>query len=388
MITVAPAMSGAVPPGGYRLCAVDLDGTLLSWRTAADRAAECSATPMVSPANVAALQRVARDTATIVVVATGRGPASATRVADDVLGLGCPLVCNNGACVLSAALPSEDTCSSATTSAGAPALQRRTLIHASFYARDFVAGCCSAASDVVGGALICVYHPSATASSGCGISFCGSVPASVHASSINVMVCADEFPVVDEPRLSAAQREIVGNTRNTLHPYQSYDELARSEVAASCWKLLIWCAGEVRDALQLEIEKRLRPTERGIQLHRPETMLLEFVPPATNKAVGLQKLLNSLDDIAEQAAGASAAVGVSGNSEARKGGGAELRQNLLCFGDGDNDAEMLRSAAMGIAPSNSGAAAQGAATRVSEWAHYEDAVAQEIASLYGWQAPE
>ena len=86
-------------------------------------------------------------------------------------------------------------------------------------------------------------------------------------------------------------------------------------------------------------------------------MLLEFVPPQTDKASGLAKLCESL--------------GIGPESS-------------LCFGDGGNDVEMLAFAGLGVAMGNAGNAAKRAATRISQWAHYEDAVAQEIAAISGW----
>jgi hydroxymethylpyrimidine pyrophosphatase-like HAD family hydrolase len=137
----------------FSLVAVDLDGTLLQWKTQQDRDSEDSATPSISPANTEALRRVSSDGATVV-IATGRGPASATRVADDVLALPCPLVCNNGACVLSAP----------TAACG-----RREIIQSSFYPRDFVAGVAGIAGSV--NTLVCIYHPEPESPSGCAISF-------------------------------------------------------------------------------------------------------------------------------------------------------------------------------------------------------------------------
>ena len=148
-------------PATYALVAVDLDGTLLQWRTQEERNAERSATPGISEANTAALRRVS-EVATVV-IATGRGPASASRVADDVLALPCPLVCNNGACVLSAPDPA----------AGG----RRTVLKASFYPREFVVGV--AAVGGTANTLVCVYHPDPESPSGCAISYCGDVPADI-----------------------------------------------------------------------------------------------------------------------------------------------------------------------------------------------------------------
>ena len=191
----------------YKLVAVDLDGTLLQAKTQEERSAESSATPGISEANKAALRRVSE--AAAVVIATGRGPASASRVADDVLALGCPLICNNGACVLSAPDPA----------AGG----RRTVLQASFYPKDFVAGV--AAVGGTANTLVCVYHPDPESPSGCAISYCGDVPADVAPGSIHLMVCADEFPIADEPRLSETQREIVAGSRNSIHRYEIHGKL-------------------------------------------------------------------------------------------------------------------------------------------------------------------
>eukprot|EP01052_Picozoa_sp_SAG31_P040729 SAG31_NODE_5974_length_2231_cov_31.382270_3_plen_159_part_00 len=144
----------------YSLVAVDLDGTLLQWASQQDRDREVSATPAISAANTDALRRVFSENRAAVVIATGRAPSSASRVADDVLGLPCPLICNNGACVLSA--PNTDS-------------GRRELIQASFYPQDFVTGVvatCGAART-----LVCVYHPDPESPSGCAISFSVRLPA-------------------------------------------------------------------------------------------------------------------------------------------------------------------------------------------------------------------
>ena len=47
------------------------------------------------------------------------------------------------------------------------------------------------------------------------------------------MVCADEFPIADEPRLSTAQREIVAGSRNSIHRYATHGE-------STCNLLLIY----------------------------------------------------------------------------------------------------------------------------------------------------
>ena len=122
-------------------------------------------------------------------------------------------------------------------------------------------------------------------------------------------------------------------------------------------KLLLWAVGPTRDTLAEQIEARVSPSEFGITVHRPEAMLLEFVPPRTDKASGLAKLCESM------------------------GIGPE---NTLCFGDGGNDREMLAFAGLGVAMGNAVDDAKGAATRISQWAHSEDAVAQEIAAIFGW----
>eukprot|EP01050_Picozoa_sp_SAG11_P002114 SAG11_NODE_102_length_16709_cov_31.066093_21_plen_99_part_00 len=69
-----------------------------------------------------------------VVIATGRGTASALRVADGVLGVGSALLCNNGAVVLSSVPPRP----------GVPSPERtalmggRRILHKTFYPPQFV----------------------------------------------------------------------------------------------------------------------------------------------------------------------------------------------------------------------------------------------------------
>eukprot|EP01047_Picozoa_sp_COSAG01_P031516 COSAG01_NODE_2240_length_8087_cov_10.836254_2_plen_212_part_00 len=193
-----------------------------------------------------------------VVLATGRGPASAARVADRVLGLGCPLVCNNGACVLSRSerrlrqTPETDE-----------AWGQRRVLHSSYYPRKFVVGCARLAAAAE--TMLCIYHPDPDAPSGCAISFCGSVPVSVDDGGINVMVCADEFPDECSPRLSAAQRELVRRSHNALHRLEG-DAIATSSAASCCWKLLMWSVGAARDALRSAVENTLHPEAEGIQV--------------------------------------------------------------------------------------------------------------------------
>eukprot|EP01052_Picozoa_sp_SAG31_P040728 SAG31_NODE_5974_length_2231_cov_31.382270_2_plen_205_part_00 len=185
----------------------------------------------------------------------------------------------------------------------------------------------------------------------------GRVPDDVSLGSLNLMVCADEFPHADEPRLTAAQREIVKNSRNSTYRYDTHEALAASIACGQCWKLLFWATGATRDRLVARIEVELDPASKNIAVHAPEVMLVEFVPPQVNKASALSALRENL--------------GVP-------------RGRTLCFGDGANDVEMLQWASLGVAMGNAGEKAKGAATRVSKWAHHEDAVAKEIAQIFGW----
>lgn len=170
------------------------------------------------------------------------------------------------------------------------------------------------------------------------------------------MVCADEFPVKDDPRLTATQREIVANSRNSIFFHETHDALAASPAAGHCWKLLVWAVGSDRDRLAARIEAELEPAAHGITVHRPEVMLLEYVPPHVNKASALAVLSQTLS--VEQG-------------------------RTLCFGDGTNDVEMLRWAGLGVAMGNANEKAKAAASRVSEWPHHEDAVAKEILQIFG-----
>lgn len=185
------------------------------------------------------------------------------------------------------------------------------------------------------------------------------MPDEVSLGSINLMVCADEFPIADEPRLTAAQQEIVRNSRNSLHRYETHEALAASAAAGECWKLLLWAVGATRESLAAQIETELSPASHNIAVHWPEVMLLEFVPPHTNKASALARLCESMPGVEQE--------------------------HTLCFGDGGNDVEMLSWAGLGVAMGNAGEKAKAAATRVSEWAHHEDAVAREIAAIFGWE---
>ena len=172
------------------------------------------------------------------------------------------------------------------------------------------------------------------------------------------MVCADECPIEEDPRLTALQREIVASSRNTSHYYETHEALAASAAAGQCWKLLVWAVGPARDRLAAQIEAELEPGSRGITVHQPEVMLLEFVPPHVNKASALAMLSDSL--------------GVP-------------HERTLCFGDGSNDVEMLKWAGLGVAMGNASEKAKAAASKVSEWPHYEDAVARELLQIFGTQ---
>ena len=60
------------------------------------------------------------------------------------------------------------------------------------------------------------------------------------------MVCADEFPIADEPRLSTAQREIVAGSRNSIHRYATHGEstsnlllIYRTKIVQG-WPIKLW----------------------------------------------------------------------------------------------------------------------------------------------------
>ena len=185
----------------------------------------------------------------------------------------------------------------------------------------------------------------------------GCIPRDISLGSINLMVCADEFPNMEDPRLTASQRDIVASSRNSSHRYETHEALAGSAAAGRCWKLLIWAVGPARDMLAAQIEAELEPDSRGITVHQPEVMLLEFVPPHVNKASALAMLSESLGIPPER---------------------------TLCFGDGSNDVEMLKWAGLGVAMGNASEVAKAAASEVSEWPHYEDAVARELSHIFGF----
>jgi hydroxymethylpyrimidine pyrophosphatase-like HAD family hydrolase len=108
------------------------------------------------------------------------------------------------------------------------------------------------------------------------------------------------------------------------------------------------------------------------QILTPEPFLLEFVPPMTNKAAGLRVLCKALRH-----------DGDDDDDDDDDDHGVEL-SDVLAFGDGTNDVEMLASVGEGVCMANGGEAARAAATRISRWAHHEDAVAHELAAICGW----
>ena len=75
------------------------------------------------------------------------------------------------------------------------------------------------------------------------------------------MVCADECPIEEDPRLTALQREIVASSRNTSHYYETHEALAASAAAGQCWKMLVWAVGPARDRLAAQIEAELDEDE-------------------------------------------------------------------------------------------------------------------------------
>jgi len=82
--------------------------------------------------------------------------------------------------------------------------------------------------------------------------------------------------------------------------------------------------------------------------------------PAHDKAVGVQKLCEEMSR--------SPNVRIT-------------PQDCLAFGDGGNDASMLKLCGMGVAMRNAGNAAKEAANRTSEWSNEEDGVAKELAEM-------
>jgi hydroxymethylpyrimidine pyrophosphatase-like HAD family hydrolase len=57
--------------------------------------------------------------------------------------------------------------------------------------------------------------------------------------------------------------------------------------------------------------------------------------------------------------------------------------DLLAFGDAENDLEMLRLAGMGIALANATPGLRANYHRFSPWSNAEDAVARELAAIFG-----
>jgi hydroxymethylpyrimidine pyrophosphatase-like HAD family hydrolase len=57
--------------------------------------------------------------------------------------------------------------------------------------------------------------------------------------------------------------------------------------------------------------------------------------------------------------------------------------DVLAFGDGDNDLCMLKLCGMSISPSNASPNAKAAAKAVSSWTNDEDCVYRELAKIYG-----
>ena len=59
-------------------------------------------------------------------------------------------------------------------------------------------------------------------------------------------------------------------------------------------------------------------------------------------------------------------------------------EDILAFGDGVNDIEMIQIAGCGIAMANATAALKEVAHRISPWTNAEEAVAQELIRLKGY----
>ena len=58
-------------------------------------------------------------------------------------------------------------------------------------------------------------------------------------------------------------------------------------------------------------------------------------------------------------------------------------QELIAFGDAENDLEMLNLAALGIAMGNASPGLRANWSRISPWTHAQDGVARELAKLFG-----
>lgn len=133
----------------------------------------------------------------------------------------------------------------------------------------------------------------------------------------------------------------------------SLDELPREGLE----KLLVICDPESRDRLRGAWAPRLAGL-CDLTTSNPE--YLEFLAKGVSKGSTLQGWL------------AKAGLGP---------------QDLIAFGDGENDLEMLRMAGCGLAMANAVPGLRDAYGRLSRWSHAEDGVARELCALFGMDYP-
>ncbi|MBN2037476.1 MAG: HAD family phosphatase [Chitinispirillaceae bacterium] len=112
-------------------------------------------------------------------------------------------------------------------------------------------------------------------------------------------------------------------------------------------KIIFVGAGEAMDREEKHF-KRL--WNSGVYICRTWSHYLEFLDPAANKADGLAAVANQ--------------YGISWDE-------------IVAFGDAENDIPMLKRAGLGIAVANAPPDVKKAAKRVSPWTNNEDAVAKE-----------
>lgn len=140
--------------------------------------------------------------------------------------------------------------------------------------------------------------------------------------------------------------DLVDNAQTVM---DSYDDAL--DICLSAKVLLM---AEDADELIAKAHSELDATEFTIIRGSPHPFFVEFLRPDVTKGYGLKLLCEHIG------------VGM---------------EEVVAFGDGDNDREMLQLAGLGVAMKNAKQAAKEVANVVIDWSNDEDGVAKQLEAL-------
>jgi len=318
MADAAPGSAGPLPIAAI---ALDLDGTLLrSDKTVDDR-------------TVATLRALAARGVQLV-IATGRMTPAVLHV-EARLGVPCALVTYNGACAYAPGARDDavERSGSRDVAAGEPA------------AFPDLAGLPHSGRVVAPADRVRLFHrPVPAPAAEAIVRWC-----EANGVAVNIYV-DDRLFIHADPRFHAPAARYAAMTGCVYDKVDSYDGLLRGPAPT---KLLVFCdeSDAAVDALYRALAAVVPPG--SVHLIRAE-FFVEAVAADVNKGLGLAECV--------------AALGIP-------------LAEVVAFGDGENDVEMLRSAGLGVAMRNGRPQAHAAARMVTDATNDDDGVGRQLTRL-------